>query len=469
MTTTFTDYTVTDPTDLTFLFTKLFLDSDHVRLFYKPIDGESGFVESSDFTGAGSSGAYVLTVNGAVAAALAIGDTVRVRRVTPSTPLVTFAPGTLRSSDLNLVVTQNLYRTEEATEFPIVGTEVVDGNGAVLLGLNVAQNAFDADDLRIENVAPALIDGDAVNLGLLTLAITTFLEAGAGGTLPAIGADDAMMYSASGEWVTGDPATIRTLLALGTAALRAVGVASDTEIPSRLDADGRYFQRLSALSELATDGLTATARTNLGLTSAATTDIGTSAGELVALDGSADLPAVGGKNLDLSEHTALNGNAGFAAVFLGNTQGNRTTGAGQLMSAGATRMKFETASGASENVNGGMTIHAVSSDKSWTAELPGDVTAVHEVEVSLDYIMSVTGQPIELRYTTDLDGVTGWTSLTFPRVGIPTATGSLVHRLHTKAFFTGPVLLELYAAGGANYGGQGVVGTPFISCRKLNN
>ena len=48
------------------------------------------------------------------------------------------------------------------------------------------------------------------------------------------------------------------------------------------------------LSDLISDS---TARTNLGLTTAATTDIGTTAGDLIVLDGSARLPAVDGSQL----------------------------------------------------------------------------------------------------------------------------------------------------------------------------
>ena len=50
----------------------------------------------------------------------------------------------------------------------------------------------------------------------------------------------------------------------------------------------------SNLGDLADDS---TARTNLGLTAAATTDIGTTAGDLIVLDGSARLPAVDGSQL----------------------------------------------------------------------------------------------------------------------------------------------------------------------------
>lgn len=465
-TTTYTDYTITNALETEFLFVNLFLDSGHLKVYHKALAAED-FTETSDFSGEGASGSYVVTVTGATAAALGNGDTIRVRRVTPSTPLVEFVKGSLTAANLNLVTNQNLFRIEEGIELPTVQVVFVDPGGDDILGKNVGDTAWDAVSLRIENVSPGVGSLDAVNVQQVLAAIAAIP---AGDTLPgAVTADD-MLYVAAGNWVVGGPAVIRGNLGLGDAALKTVGVVAGVDLPSRDDGDGRWLKQSSDLSDVDS---AVNARTNLGLSAAATTSIGTDPGDLIVLDGSGHLPAVDGRNLDLSAHSALSGNGGHYQLDVGTVGGSPTTGADVAFSAGGCRLKFETAAGSSVVVNGGPSVNAVSASKSWTLELTGDPTVVHEIEASVEFYNGLTsgsGSEVKMRFTETLDGTGGWTDFTFPR-----STGNILWSaadkqasLRSKVFITGPALVELFVTGSGG-GDITLKGTPFLSARRLNS
>ena len=469
MTSTFTDFTVTDAADKTFLYTNLFLQNAHLHVYRRPL-GDEDYTETTDFGLVGGSGSVVATLTGATAAALAVGDVIRIRRQTPSTPLVTFVQGSLRATDLNLVTVQNLYRSEEGIEISSFQTVVVDTGGTTVMALS--GDAYDAGGNRIEDVADAVNPEDAVNLAQMSTAIAAIPE---GDTLPgAVTASD-MLYVSGGEWVVGGPSVIRGNLGLGTAALLTSGVAAGVDLPTRADADARFFQRTGALGELITDGTQSTARGNLGLTSAAVTAMGTSASEIVQLDGSARLPAVDGSQLDLSAHTSLNGNGGHYQLVTGTSGGDQATGADKDFGKGA-RVKFGVASEDSHVVNGGPTVNAVSALKSWTLEFGGAATEVNEIEITMDMEVTATmaGKTLTVRArtSTTLDGSGAWADFTSPReVVIPSAaTTGDIYSFKTRVFVTGPLLfaIETLSSSGTCPVDIRDGSAPMISVRRLN-
>lgn len=213
----------------TYLFTTLtFLSSDHLSL---TVDGvTTAFTVSADQT--------QITVDAGTP--IAGGEDIEVVRTTPATKagrLVVFQDESgLRRADLDTATLQLLYIAQEAADIK-----------AVAAALSQAGGHWDAESLRIQNLADAVSDGDAVTLAQLNAAVV------AAGNLPSVttGENNYGLFVVSGAWATRSPAQ---------------------------------------------------ARAHLGLGSAATLDAGTGAGNLVQLDGSAYLPAVDGRNLDLSNH-----------------------------------------------------------------------------------------------------------------------------------------------------------------------
>lgn len=161
---------------------------------------------------------------------------------------------------------------------------------------------------RLTELAAPLEVGDAARLGDLQAYGLASLVG-----LPIVtGANNGnVLMVSSGSWSATVPATARTNLGLGTAATYTVG-SGGMNLPTVNDADARFSRRSLNLSDLSS---VATARTNLGLTSTATATTGTAANNVVALDGSARLPAVDGRNLNLDAHKVYGRNGGMLDVL----------------------------------------------------------------------------------------------------------------------------------------------------------
>lgn len=170
------------------------------------------------------------------------------------------------------------------------------------------ESALSAGSRRLSELAAPTEYADAARLGDLQAYGLGNLSG-----LPIVtGANNGnVLMVSSGSWSATVPATARTNLGLGTAATYTVGTGG-TNLPTVNDTDGRYTRKSLNLSDLSS---AATARTNLGLTSTATTATGTSANNVVALDGSARLPAVDGRNLVLNNHKVYGRNGGMLDVL----------------------------------------------------------------------------------------------------------------------------------------------------------
>lgn len=299
------DYTAADG-DTTFNFTKEILQTSHIAVYQKTLNGN--WTEITDFTATGSSGSVVVTMGGSVS--LAGNDTVRIARETPrpgTQRIVDFADGDgLTATDLDTSVLQNLYIAQEAMD--AIFTKSLNKREEQYGG----NDHFDAGGSRIQNVGAPRVATDAARYGDITsLSVSS-------GNLPAVTeAQDASFLVVKDIDGNGAQWTIRSNgeagadLGLGLAAYRDIGTGLASVIPLLSDADARYLQVSSNLSGVNTG----VAQSNLGLGSAAVATLGTSAYNVVQLDANARLPAVDARNLDLTNNTAYRGRCDAGAVI----------------------------------------------------------------------------------------------------------------------------------------------------------
>lgn len=155
---TFVDYTVTSPVGLSYSFgSRVFLAPEHIHVYVQDVSEGGDLAETTDFTTSGGPGALSITLNGPTAAALGPGDTVRIRRITPvDAPLVDFAPGSLRSDDLDTGYLHTLYAVEESKELVSVEN--------AMLRSGSLPDYWDGDGLRIKDLQDGADATDAVTL-----------------------------------------------------------------------------------------------------------------------------------------------------------------------------------------------------------------------------------------------------------------------------------------------------------------
>lgn len=423
----YVDHTVTDASDLTYLFTGEYIDQDHIRVFISEAGKTTGFVETTDFTLSGTETNLTVTLTGSWASGgLELGDIVRIRRITPDSALVDFQPGTLTSASLDLANKQIRFLVIEAREFPGVDVVIDPGIGGEVIqtGYEGDQNRWDCGAKRLSNVADGVVAEDATTVSQVLAYVAAALGGGSG-TVIDPGTDNQMLYSLSGEWAYGEPATIRSVLGLGDAATRTVGAASASNLPARSDADARYLQISEALREIQLAGTEASARGFLGLGTAAVLDTGTSDGDVVAMTTGDELPAVKGTHIDLSGNSAVIGNVSFFG-FSGWWQredllGNLEPNLGEIGDERYWRAEFS----AGDAYNGSITVNGDTGDTTQhTLEFSDGPTAAYEVSYSFSMSGSGTVNHLSLDTTSVLSGASGWTTRAF--LGYSLRTGTFV-------------------------------------------
>lgn len=400
----FQEYTVTTALD-TYLFVKAYLDQDHIKVYSS--DGAAAFTETTNFTLSGTEGN--LTVN--LLDSRTIGDIVRIRRTTPDTPIVDFQPGTLSSVDLDRMFEQVLYLVQEERDFPGVDYLVDLGDGVPFISeVDGDSTKWDGDGKVMSNI----LDGTAANHSCTVGQLSSAVAAVVSTTLPAAAAlaDDLGLAVKSGAWVSQTPTEMRTNLGLGDASTKTVGSDSDAKVPTVGDAKALFAQVVNNLSDLASASV---ARTNLGLGTAAVADTGTGTGNIPVLDANG-LPAVSGKNLDLSENSALAANSWTQFLVPGVLGANVTSGADASFGATACRVKLDSASGKSFSYNVDSADldanYNTSSTDAYTVSLKAGANVAHEVHVGASFSTynntSGLGR-LSVRTTTTMSGATGWT------------------------------------------------------------
>lgn len=297
-------YTVTDASDLTYDYTLSILQSSHLAVYQKASGGS--WAEITDFTVSGSEGSYVVTLGGSVT--LAVGDTLWIGRETPktnATRLVDWQDGDgITASDLDTSALQNLYVAQEARDLAFRALSKGDPADS-------GDETFNAGGYKISNLGAPSVAGDAVRYeDLIAVQVAT-------GSLPTpLGSSDGSMLIVAGStWVVYPPEEIVAALALGDSVYYNVGT-SASQIPTNANLASSYLTLTGNLAGLSNTG---TARTNLGLGTAATGTLGTSAYNVVQLDANSRLPAVDGRNLDMSNNTVNIGRAKAMAVIAFDT------------------------------------------------------------------------------------------------------------------------------------------------------
>lgn len=190
-----------------------------------------------------SSAHLAVTVNGAattvtvptgqasftiIGTTIAGGEAIVARRTTPATEagrVVDFQDlSHVRQSDLDRASLQNLYLAQEALD-------IVSGAERLELGIS---SHWDAENLRIENLAVGVAASDAVTKAQLD-AISV-----AAGSLPVVGTgdNDKSLWVVSGVWTIRTPSQARTHLGLGTAALLNAGTGASQVV--QFDGSARY-------------------------------------------------------------------------------------------------------------------------------------------------------------------------------------------------------------------------------------
>ena len=282
----YTDFTISNPSTLSYNFTKEILQASHIAVYQKPLNGN--WTEITDFTATGSSGSIVVTLGGSVA--LAGNDTLRIARETPrpgSSRLVDFQNGDgLSEDDLDTSALQNLYVGQEAYD-SVFARSLTKGEDQAGGDAN-----YDANGVRIKNLAAPVLGSDAARYQDITaLSISS-------GNLPAVtaGQEASMLVVKSSAWTIRSNGEVGADLGLGAAAYKGVGVTA-SDVIDKTYGDTLYLTRTGLLADLSNTG---TAQTNLGLGTCAPLNVGTSANNVIQLDTNARLPAVDGRSLDLS-------------------------------------------------------------------------------------------------------------------------------------------------------------------------
>jgi len=179
---------------------------------------------------------------------------------------------------------------------PVLGNATATSiNGVILTGSGSLVAMAAGKDLHVSNTLTfAGTDGSTLNIG-------------GGGTLGTAAYTAASAYQAAGSYQTAD-ATLTAFAAL-TIAANSLTIGTGTDAFSQTTFAANTFPARASTGNLVAKTITdfglslvddadaAAGRTTLGLGTAATLDVGTTASKVVQLDGSAKLPAVDGSAL----------------------------------------------------------------------------------------------------------------------------------------------------------------------------
>lgn len=267
-----TTYNIVDASDATYTFTFDWVRVSHITA---TINGVA--VPAADIAITGTSGAATLTLSGTTLSSLALNDVLVILKTTPTA----FSARTVIFTDEGAV---SLAALDDAFLHDIsLIQDAIDAATNSLVIDSSWDGDFNAQGLQIQNLGEGLTANSAVTLAQLQ-AVTT-----ASGALPAVTAafNGYFLTVQSGSWATASSDVAGSALGLGTAASRTVEVdGSGLYDGSMLDAN--FLQRGANLSDLTDVG---TAQVNLALGSAALQDTGTDPNDVVALDGSGNIPA----------------------------------------------------------------------------------------------------------------------------------------------------------------------------------
>lgn len=192
-----------------------FLSSEHLAVFVNGV--------SQTFTVAANRLSFTIT-----GVPIVGGETILVRRQTPATEegrRVNFEDlSHVRQADLDLSSLQLLYIAQE-------GLDVISAATCLELGVS---GHWDAELLKIENLAAGVAAADAVNKGQLDAVAV------ANGNLPVVTSadNDKGLAVVAGAWAVRTPAQMRVHFGLGTAAVLNVGTGANQVV--QFDGSARY-------------------------------------------------------------------------------------------------------------------------------------------------------------------------------------------------------------------------------------
>lgn len=270
-----TTYTITDTSDATYPFTFDWVRVSHIKAYINDVA-----VPTADISVSGDSGSAVLTLSGTTFSNLELNDELLIKKETPTgfdDRTVDFtADGSVSLASLDDAILHTISFCQDLTD------QYTDA----LRKSSSWDNDFNAEGLQIKNLGTGLTANSAVTLAQLQAVETS------SGALPSVTTafNNYVLGVVAGSWGTVSPDSLATILGLGSAAYRDIEADGSGVLDQDLG-DSRWLQISGAFSEIATAGTEATARTNLGLGTAATKDTGTSAGNVVEVDGSGNIPA----------------------------------------------------------------------------------------------------------------------------------------------------------------------------------
>ena len=297
-----TSYTITDTSVAAYAFTFDWVRVSHISASLTDTDGTVTVIPDSDIAISGTSGAATLTLSGDTLSNLALNETLRIYKTTPTT----FDD---RTVDFNSLGSVSLESLDDAFLHDIsLIQDMSDRVDDTMQKSDSYSGNFDAEGLQVQNAATGTSASSLVTLAQLQAVETS------SGALPSVDAafDGYHLGVRGGSWTTRSPSEARLDLELGDAATRTVGASADGHLISKFLGDLRYALVSNDLSDL---NDAPTARTNLGLGTAATLTAGTSANNAVQLDGSGNLPALPGVNLDMSGNAVYHKAGGIRDVI----------------------------------------------------------------------------------------------------------------------------------------------------------